>query len=63
MEPFEYPEDRAELFGKQNEEEAWFYFILNDFKDLINHYGVDFVMNRLDTETYSKLSSWFGDPA
>lgn len=59
--PFEYPEDRSELFGETNEEEASFYFSLMDFKQLIERYGVDFVMNRLDEETFDKIMDWIVD--
>ena len=59
--PFEYPEDRHELFEQPNEEEAAFYFTLNDFKEFIDKYGVNFVMNRLDEETFDKLVDWFVD--
>lgn len=59
--PFEYPEDRSELFEQPNEEEASFYFSLMDFKQLIKRYGVEFVMNRMDIETYQELAIWFED--
>jgi hypothetical protein len=59
MEPFEYPEDRSEIFGEVNEEEASFYFSLNDFEQLISRYGVQFVMSRMRNETFEKLSQWF----
>jgi len=59
--PFEYPEDRGEIFGEPNEEEAHFYFTLMDFKGFIDKYGVDFVMNRLDEETFDKILDWLVD--
>lgn len=59
--PFEYPADRSELFGETNEEEASFYFSLIDFKQLIDRYGVEFVFNRLDLETFDKIVDWLVD--
>lgn len=32
-----------------------------DFKQLIKRYGVEFVMNRMDIETYQELAIWFED--
>ena len=57
--PFEYPDDRSEFFGEANEEEASFYFSLMDFEKLIEHYGTEFVLNRLGEETFNKLAVWF----
>ena len=59
--PFDYPTDRSELFTGGNEEEASVYFRLIDFQDLIKKYGIDFVMNRLDENTFINLASWFLD--
>ena len=59
--PFEYPADRSEFFGETNEEEAAFYFSLMDFKQLIDRYGVEFVFNRLDEETFDKILDWLMD--
>lgn len=59
--PFNYPTDRSELFGETNEEEASVYFRLIDFQDLIKKYGIDFIMNRLDNDTFINLASWFLD--
>lgn len=59
--PFEYPEDRHELFEQPNEEEASVYFRLMDFQDLIKQYGVDFAMNRLDEEVFQQIAGWFLD--
>ena len=54
-----YPEDRGELFGEVNEEEASFYFTLNDFERLIEHYGAHFVLSRMRNNSFEKLSQWF----
>jgi hypothetical protein len=54
-----YPEDRGEIFGEPNEEEAHFYFVLNDFTDLLDKYGVDYVMTRLRYPEYMKLFNYF----
>jgi len=57
--PFEYPEDRAELFTESNQEEAHFYFTLSDFENLVSKHGIDFVMNRLSEDVFIKLATWF----
>lgn len=57
--PFEYPEDRSELFGETNEEEAHFYHTLADFEELILRYGTEAVMNRLPEPVFMKLAAWF----
>lgn len=54
-----YPEDRGELYGEINEEEASFYFALNDFDKLIERYGAHFVLSRMRKDTFQKLSQWF----
>ncbi len=59
--PFEYPNDRQEFFEGASEEEASFYFSLMDFESLIKRYGIDFVMNRLDEETFDKIMDWIVD--
>ena len=58
---FHYPEDRAELFEGPSEEEAHFYFVLNDFEELIQKYGVDYVMTKIRFPTYLKLFDYFDD--
>lgn len=60
-EQFEYPEDRGEIFGEQNEEEASFYFSLNDFEHFLNKYGAQFVLARMRNDAFEKLSEWFYD--
>lgn len=59
--PFEYPEDRSEIYGESNEEEASFYFTLMDFQALVKRYGVEFIMNRLDENTFVALGAWWLD--
>ncbi len=61
MNEFEYPEDRGEIYGEPNEEEAWVYFTLNDFAHAVNKYGAQFVLARLNNEAFQKLSEWFYD--
>jgi hypothetical protein len=60
-EQFEYPEDRGEIFGEYNDEEASFYFMLNDFDACVSKYGAQFVISRMRNETFEKLSEWFLD--
>lgn len=62
--PFEYPDDRSELFEPENEEcthseEAHFYHTLADFEELVLRYGTDAVMNRLLEPVFMKLATWF----
>ena len=59
--PFEYPEDRHELFEQPNEEEANFYFTLREFENLVREHGVDFVLNRIDEEIFQQMAQWFLD--
>lgn len=59
--PFEYPEDRSDIFMGANEEEASFYFSLMDFEQLIKRYGADFVINRMGEDTFNLLAEWFLD--
>ena len=59
MTEFQYPEDRGEIYGEPNEEEAALYFSLMDFEHLIERYGTQFIMTRLRNETFQKLSEWF----
>jgi len=59
--PFEYPENRSEFFGEANEEEASFYHSIMDFESLLDRYGIDFVMNRMNEEVFIKLADWFAD--
>jgi hypothetical protein len=61
MEPFEYPEDRGEIYGEVNEEEAWVYHTLNDFEQCIEKYGAHFMLARMRNDPFSKLSEWFYD--
>jgi hypothetical protein len=58
---FEYPEDRGEIYQAPNEEEAHLYFTIADFGDLIEKYGVDFVMNRVRYPIYMKIYRHFED--
>lgn len=57
--PFEYPEDRSELFEPENEEEAHFYHTLADFEELVVQYGTDAVLNRISEPVFMKLATWF----
>ena len=59
--PFEYPADRPEFFEGASEEESHFYFTLREFENLVRDHGVDFVLNRMDEETFDKLVTWFLD--
>jgi hypothetical protein len=59
MLPFEYPQDRGELFEGANEEEMAFYFAIMGFEDMINKHGADFVMNRLPLEIVNKIAYTF----
>ena len=61
MEPFEYPEDRGEIYGDFNEEESWVYHTLNDFEQCIEKYGAHFMLARMREGPFSKLSEWFYD--
>lgn len=56
-----YPEDRAEFFEGPSEEEAHFYFVLNDFEELILKYGVDYVMNKVRYPVYLRIFDHFED--
>lgn len=44
-----------------NEEEASFYFSLNDFEQLLDRYGADFVLKRMRNESFDKLNVWFSE--
>lgn len=46
---------------KKANEEAFVHFTLHDFQILIETRGVEFVMNKMDEETYRKLEVFF-DP-
>jgi hypothetical protein len=59
MNEFQYPEDRSELYEGPNEEEQSLYFSLMDFQQLVERYGVDFVINRLNFETSNKLYEYY----
>ena len=61
LDEFQYPEDRGEIYGEPNEEEAAFYFSLMDFEALIERYGAQFVLSRMRNEAFEKLSEWFYD--
>lgn len=54
-----YPEDRSELFEGPSEEEAHFYFTMNDFENLILTYGPDFVLNKVRYPVYMRLYNYF----
>jgi hypothetical protein len=55
MDEFFYPEDRGELFGEPNEEEAWVYHTLTDFDEIVKRNGVFFVLNRISKETLNEI--------
>ncbi len=61
QELFSYPEDRSEIFEGPNEEEAHFYFTLNDIEHYINKDGAHFVLSRMGNDAFEKLSEWFYD--
>ena len=61
--PFEYPDDRAEIFTQPNEEEAWFYHTMSEFEDVVNKYGAQFVLSRMRNDPFMKLADWFYDTA
>jgi hypothetical protein len=42
-----------------DQEEARFYFILNDFKDIIEQYGIEKVMKELDANVEERLYWWY----
>lgn len=54
-----YPEDRGEIYGETNEEEASFYWSLKDFENLVERYGADMVISRMGSDCFKKLSEWF----
>ena len=54
-----YPEDRGEIYGEQNEEEAAFYFSLMEFSQFVEKYGASFVLTKMDQKTFQALSEWF----
>ncbi len=56
-----YPEDRGEIYGEVNEEEAWLYHTLSEFEDIVNKYGAQFVLARMRNSCFEKLSEWFYD--
>lgn len=56
-----YPEDRGEIYGEPNEEEAALYFTLMEFTQIVDKYGVDFVMTKLDKKTFDKINQWIQD--
>lgn len=61
MKEFMYPEDRGEIYGEVNEEEAYLYHTLMDFEGLVHKYGAQFVLSRMRNDSFSKLSEWFYD--
>ncbi len=42
-----------------DEEEAFFYFTLNDFENLVMRYGADKVLKALRNDPFMKLTEWF----
>lgn len=56
---FHYPDDRPEIFGEADGEEAAFYFMLHDFEYWVKKDGADFVLNRLDPMVLKKLADFF----
>lgn len=59
MNDFMYPEDRGEIYGDVNEEEAYFYHVLMDFEYLIQKYGAHTVLSRMRNDPFSELAEWF----
>jgi len=56
-----YPEDRGEIYGETNEEEAALYFTLMEFTQVVDKYGIDFIMMRLDRKTVDQIDQWIQD--
>ena len=52
----------AEQFGNAEQEEANYYFTLNDFKDLVNKHGANRVLGDLDKEVEEKLYWYYIRP-
>jgi len=61
MEPFEYPEDRGEIFGEVNEEEQSLMYSIMDFEQLIDRYGVNLIFARMRNDQFMKIAEWFSD--
>lgn len=42
-----------------DQKEARLYFVINDFEDLINEYGVNYIMEKLRFPIYTRLYEYF----
>lgn len=52
-------EEQERASEDQNEEEAHFYFVVSDFEELIQKYGVDFILSKVRYPIYMKLYHYF----
>lgn len=43
----------------QQQNEAFFYFTLNDFENIVLQHGADKVLNSMRKESFTKLAEWF----
>ena len=55
----DYYLEEGEGLEQQLDEEAAFYFSIMDFTQLVDKYGAEFVIKRMDPKTVEKLSEWF----
>lgn len=49
----------GEQLEEQLDEEASFYFMIRDFEHWVEKDGADFVIKRMNQDTFQKLSEWF----